>query len=181
MWGRLKVIASTICITCQSCWFPDLVTLSCCAGEGCLGPEGSMAAYVRDGHGAFCQAKFECGCCEMLVFRVCGMRQNLCVQSLLQPWPRWLDFWMFTNINGCCAGWECACLFPFCLWFEWPSSGVIGFCNYKWSWCCSVWLHNCVWLQPVGCRPDPCIWWNTWPPDDWCSWPSTGFCCTTHR
>ena len=24
-------------------------------------------------------------------------------------------------------------------------------------------------------------WWNTWPPDDWCSWPSTGFCCSTHR
>ena len=26
-----------------------------------------MAAYVRDGHGAFRQPKFECGCCEMLV------------------------------------------------------------------------------------------------------------------
>ena len=25
-----------------------------------------MAAYVRDGYGAFCQPKFECGCCEML-------------------------------------------------------------------------------------------------------------------
>ena len=24
-----------------------------------------MAAYVRDGYGAFCQPKFECGCCEM--------------------------------------------------------------------------------------------------------------------
>ena len=32
-----------------------------------------MAAYVRDGYGAFCQSKFECGCCEMLVFRVCGV------------------------------------------------------------------------------------------------------------
>ena len=36
-----------------------------------------MAAYVRDGHEAFRQPKFECGCCEMLVFMVCGMRQNL--------------------------------------------------------------------------------------------------------
>ena len=44
-----------------------------------------MAAYVRGGYRAFCQPKFECGCCEMLVFRVCGVRQNLCVQSLLQP------------------------------------------------------------------------------------------------
>ena len=46
-----------------------------------------MAAYVRDGYGAFRKPKFECGCCEMLVFRVCGVRQNLyiCVQFLLQP------------------------------------------------------------------------------------------------
>ena len=36
-----------------------------------------MAAYVRDGYGAFRQPKFECGCCEMLVFRVCCLRQNL--------------------------------------------------------------------------------------------------------
>ena len=41
-----------------------------------------MAAYVRDGYGAFRQPKFECGCCEMLVFRVCGVRQNLYVYSL---------------------------------------------------------------------------------------------------
>ena len=32
-----------------------------------------MAAYVRDGYGAFRQPKFECGCCEMLVFNVCGV------------------------------------------------------------------------------------------------------------
>ena len=36
-----------------------------------------MAAYVRDGYGVFRQPKFECGYCEMLVFRVCGARQNL--------------------------------------------------------------------------------------------------------
>ena len=41
-----------------------------------------MAAYVRDGYGAFRQPKFECGCCEMLVFRVCGMRQDLYMHSL---------------------------------------------------------------------------------------------------
>ena len=44
-----------------------------------------MAPYERDGYGAFRQPKFECGCCEMLVFMVCGVRQNLCVQSLPQP------------------------------------------------------------------------------------------------
>ena len=41
-----------------------------------------MAAYVRDGYRAFRQPKFECGCCEMLVFRVCGVRQNLYVFNL---------------------------------------------------------------------------------------------------
>ena len=41
-----------------------------------------IAVYVRDGYGAFRQPKFECGCCEMLVFRVCGVRQNLYVFSL---------------------------------------------------------------------------------------------------
>ena len=41
-----------------------------------------MAAYVRDGYGAFRQPKFEFRCCEMLFFRVCGVRQNLYVFSL---------------------------------------------------------------------------------------------------
>ena len=45
-------------------------------------PRTRGMAAVRDGHGAFCQSKFECGCCEMLVFRVCGARQNLYVYSL---------------------------------------------------------------------------------------------------
>ena len=46
-----------------------------------------MAAYVQDGYGAFRQPKFECGCCEMLVFRVCGAWQNfyIHVQSVSQP------------------------------------------------------------------------------------------------
>ena len=43
-----------------------------------------MAAYIRDGYGAFRQPKLECGC-EMLVFMVRGAKQNLCVQSLPQP------------------------------------------------------------------------------------------------
>ena len=41
-----------------------------------------MAGYVRDGFEAFCQPKFECGCCEMLFFRVYGVRQNLYVYIL---------------------------------------------------------------------------------------------------
>ena len=41
-----------------------------------------MAAYVRDGIGAFRQPKFESCCCEMLFFRVCGVSQNLSVFRL---------------------------------------------------------------------------------------------------
>ena len=43
-----------------------------------------IAAYVRDGYGAFHQPKFKCGCCEMLVFRVCGVRQNLYLYSFFR-------------------------------------------------------------------------------------------------
>ena len=42
----------------------------------------AMATNVRDGYGAFRQPNFECGYCEMLFFRVCGVRQNLYVFSL---------------------------------------------------------------------------------------------------
>ena len=41
-----------------------------------------MATHVRGGYGAFRQPKFELGCCKMLVFRVCGVRQNVYVYSL---------------------------------------------------------------------------------------------------
>ena len=37
---------------------------------------------VRDGFGDFRQPKFECGCCEILVFKVCAVRQNFYVFSL---------------------------------------------------------------------------------------------------
>ena len=146
-----------------------------------LSAEYSIAmcgAYARDGYGAFRQPKFECGFCKMQFFRVCGVRQNLDVFSLQSRWP---DFWLFTNINGCRVGWGCAWTFPVCLWFEWLLSGVVGFYNHKSSCCRSLWLRNCVWLRSVGCRPDPCTWRNTWPPDNWCSWPSIGCSFSTHR
>ena len=50
--------------------------------QGKLPRARGMAAYVRDGYGAFCKPKFECGCCKMLVVRVCGLRQNFYVCSL---------------------------------------------------------------------------------------------------
>ena len=50
--------------------------------QGNMARARGMAAYARDGYGAFRQPKFECACCDMLVFRVCGVRQNLSVYSL---------------------------------------------------------------------------------------------------
>ena len=41
-----------------------------------------IAAYVRDGYGAFHKPSFEYGCCEMFVFMVCGVKQNFYVFSL---------------------------------------------------------------------------------------------------
>ena len=41
-----------------------------------------LAAYVRDGFGAHRQGRFECGCCETLVLRVCGAVQNFYVFCL---------------------------------------------------------------------------------------------------
>ena len=41
-----------------------------------------MAAYVRDGYGAFRKPKFECCCCEMLFFKIRGVRQNIHVFSI---------------------------------------------------------------------------------------------------
>ena len=57
-----------------------------CAGARCLGPEGWLHTYEMVTH-LFRKSKFECGCCEMLIIRVCGVRQNLyvCVQSLPHP------------------------------------------------------------------------------------------------
>ena len=44
-----------------------------------------MAAYVRDGYRAFRQPKFECGCCEMLGFRVCGVSRNFVFSLYSNP------------------------------------------------------------------------------------------------
>ena len=43
-----------------------------------------MAAYARDGYGAFRQPKFQCGCGEILVFRICGARQGPDAQKFLR-------------------------------------------------------------------------------------------------
>ena len=39
---------SQICVTCQICWFPDLVGLSSCEGAGCLWTESWQHMYEMD-------------------------------------------------------------------------------------------------------------------------------------
>ena len=53
-----------------------------CLSRGKLARARGMAAYVRDIYRAFRQPKFECDCCEMMVVRVCGLRQNFYEYSL---------------------------------------------------------------------------------------------------
>ena len=148
---------SQICITCgvagSRIWSPCLVV------PGRMPRARGMAAYVRDGYRAFHQPNFKCGCCKILFFRDCGVRQNLHVLSLYRN-PD-LDDQIFDCLLTSMA------------------ARVVGFYNHKSSWCCSLWLCNCVWLRSVGCRNDPCTWCNAWPPY-WYSW-RIGRCCSTQR
>ena len=49
---------------------------------------------MRYGYGAFRQRKFECGCCEIMVFRVCGARKHFYLFSLYRD-PDLHD-WIFS-------------------------------------------------------------------------------------
>ena len=105
------------------------------------------------------------------VFRVCGVRQNLYVCSLYRK-PDLDDrifYWLLASmatlkaedvrasflfvgdLNGHLQ--ECLVLRPRTVMVRHGS-----------------WLLNCLRLRSVGCWPNPCAWWNTWPPDDCCSW-----------
>ena len=42
--GAMK-LWSQICVMCRSCWIPDFVTMSCCAGARCLIPQGWVHRY----------------------------------------------------------------------------------------------------------------------------------------
>ena len=96
---------SLICVTCRSCWFSDLVAVSRDAGQDASGlRDGGIRTrwiwnisptqiWVR----VLRNAGFKDLWCE---------KELTCAQSLPQPWPRRQDFWLFTNIVGCCAGWE---------------------------------------------------------------------------
>ena len=150
-------------------------------GARCLGPEGWLHTYeMVTEHFVNPNLSVIVSKCWFSGY-VHGVRQNICVESLPQPWPRLPDFWLFTSVNGCRADWRHSCLFPVCWRFEWPSSIVVGFYHHEPSRSCCFSLCNCLLLRSVGFRPNRCTWWNTWPRDDWCPWPSEGCCCSTDR
>ena len=138
-----------------------------------------MAAHVRDGYGAFCQPKFECDCCEMLLWGFEVWDRTFMCSVFTQPWPRrprildWLltlmatvqaeivrvTFMFVGDLNGHHQ--------------EWLDStttnrhGVAAF--------------DFVTVSGYDQLVNSYTWWNTWPLDDWCFWPSTGCCCSTNR
>ena len=102
--------------TCQSCWLTGLVALSCCAVAGCLGPDWWRHTYETDAeHFANPNLSVVVAKCWFLRFMVWD-RTFMC-SVFTTTLTRWPDFWLFTNINGCRAGWLCVCIFPVCAWF----------------------------------------------------------------
>ena len=61
-------------------------TVFLCRGK--MPRASGMAAYVRDGYGAFCQPKFESVVAKCCFYGVWCETKPLCVQTLSQPWPR---------------------------------------------------------------------------------------------
>ena len=94
-----------------------------------------MAAYVLGGYEAFRQPMFKCGCCEMLFFRVCGVRQNIYGFSLYRnpDLDDRISYSLLTSMAVVQAEDMCAC-FLFVGDLNAHHAGVVGFYNHKSSW-----------------------------------------------
>ena len=98
-----------------------------------------MAAYVQDGYRAFRQPKFKCGCCEMLLFRVCGVRPNLYLFSLYRNHD--LDdliFYCFLTFMATVQAEDVRASFVFVGDLNCHHHGVVGFYDHEPSWSCSL-------------------------------------------
>ena len=130
-WLRLSMICwcalrlwSQICITYRSCWFPDLVTLSRYSGARGLEPEGWLhTLQMFTEHFAYPNLSVVVAKCWFLRF---GVRYNLYVFSLycIPDQDDQIFDCLLASMATCHCGYQC--LFPVCKWFEWPSSGVVG-------------------------------------------------------
>ena len=95
-----------------------------------------MAACIRDGYGGFRQPKFACGCCEMLFFKVCGIRQNLHVYCLYRN-PD-LDDRIFDCLLASMAAVHAEDLRASFLFVDDSQTGVVGFYDHEPSWSCGL-------------------------------------------
>ena len=121
-----------------------------------------MAAYIRGGYGAFRQPKFECRCCKMLFFRVCGVRQNLYVFSLYRN-PDLDDRILDCLLTSMAAVQAEDVLTSFLFvgdlnghhqeWLDSTTTNHHGVAAFDFAT-----VSGC---RSVGCRPDPCTWSNT--------------------
>ena len=143
----------------------------------------TTAAYVRDAYGAFRQPKFECGCCEMLVFSVCCARQNFYVFSLYCNLD--LDDRIYDCLLTVMAAVQAADARASYLFLgdlnghhqEWLGSNTTNRHGVADLDIASVSGCDQLVIGPIHGGHAR----NSWPPDDWCSWPSTGGCCSTTR
>ena len=71
---------------CWSCWFPYLVALHVVPGADESGPVGWLHMYKMDTEHV-AKPTFECGCSELMFFRVYDVRQNFIVISLYRNHP----------------------------------------------------------------------------------------------
>ena len=121
-----------------------------------------IAAYIRTRWiQSVSKPKFECGCCEMLVYRVCVVRQNLHVFSLYHN-PD-LDDRIFdcslTSMDAVKAE-DVRASFRFVGDLN-GHHRVVGFYDTNRDGVAAfdfATLSGCY--HEVGCRPDPCTWWN---------------------
>ena len=105
---------SQICVTCQSCWFLGSVALSCCAGARCPVPVDRLHMYEMNME-HFANQNFSVVVCEMLVVRVCGLRQNFYAYSLYHN-PDQDDRIYDCLLTSMVAVQAEGCVPRFCLW-----------------------------------------------------------------
>ena len=154
---------SQICDTCQSCWFPNSVTVMLCRAS-CLMPEGWLHAYeMVTEH--FANPNLSVVVAKYWFLRfVAWDRTFMCsvFTATLTMYDRIIcsDYLLLTSIKGCRAPEDVRASFL----FEGDLNSITrsgGFYDDEPSWSCSLWLLNGLRLRSVGCRPNPCTWWNT--------------------
>ena len=156
-------------LLCSDTLISDMRHVSELLVPGCRGkmPRArGTAVYVRNDYGAFRQPKFDCGCCEMLVFRVYGVRQNLYVFRIYGS-PN-LDDRILDCLQASMAAVQAEDIRASVLFVgdcnghhqEWLGSTITN--GYRVAaFDFGTQLIAVSWLRSVGCRQKECARWNT--------------------